>query len=229
MCVFSTSETDVVFGEATAHSRSHVWSKLLVPRHGVGGSLAGSAYIASCAMCANLGSTGSSPFSGRGALRAPAGVRRAPLPPVINLRYSRGGACPARPGRCMHRPREHRGHAMACPYDLPGAANRPPSTCLLRAFQKTKQFVASKSRFAQQCDKGSFGHVAIVTGKDSTPPRSWMLEDEMAARNAVEDETVLFQKLDDNARFNGGQFRHTRGPRRSPVSLCRWELAHHAS
>ena len=153
MCVFSTSETDVVFGEATAHSRSHVWSKLLVPRHGVGGSLAGGAYIASCAMCANRGATDSSPFSflvgERLALTRESVSRQTPLPAGPFLRQGRlrpalqsgrpsadglcartmcgpsGGSLADQQRRCKRRPYEKQGHAMACPYDLPGAANQP--------------------------------------------------------------------------------------------------------
>src|SRR6266852_2289389 len=47
--------------------------------------------------------------------------------------------------------------------------------------------------------------------------RSWIVVDEMAARNVVEHETLALQKPDDFARPNGGEFRHTRGLERQPT------------
>jgi hypothetical protein len=65
---------------------------------------------------------------------------------------------------------------------------------------------------------GAAGEPSLGSKRSLAPggpaSQNWVVENEMATRNVIERETVLFQELDNDARLNGGQFGCTRGPKK---------------
>jgi hypothetical protein len=78
----------------------------------------------------------------------------------------------------------------------------------LSACEKVDQFIARESRLPQQRQKSSFWQIAIVARNDRSTVRRRVIEDEVAARGVIQDETVLLQKADDLAWFDGGYLWH---------------------